>query len=112
MDERERRLAENEALFRAVNERIEERAVALGDDGHVYEFFCECSNPECTFRIRATLVEYERVRADPARFVVKPGHDLPEVERVVVRDDAYWVVEKEDEAAEHAARLDPRSGAD
>lgn len=108
MDERERRLAQNEAVFREVNERISAGA-QRHDDAHVYEFFCECTNADCMFRLPLTSADYERVRSDPRRFVVRPTHDLPEVEKVVERHDAYWVVEKEDEAAEYVEHLDPRS---
>ncbi len=40
------------------------------------------------------LAEYEQVRSDGACFVVLPGHDLPEVERVVERNGRFLVVEK------------------
>ena len=43
MDARERRLAENETIFRSVNERIEQLARPQGNDAHVFEFLCECS---------------------------------------------------------------------
>ena len=63
MDAREQRLAQNEALFREVNERIEAAAHTLGP--HVeYEFLCECANADCTFPIALTLETYEAVRAD------------------------------------------------
>jgi hypothetical protein len=111
MDERERRLAQNEALYREVNERIREQARSQlePDERHPYEFLCECSNIDCNLLLEFTLAEYEAVRANPRRFVVAPGHHLPEIERVAVRGDAYWVVEKGDEAGEYVEQLDPRS---
>lgn len=109
MDPRERRLAENETIFRSVNERIEQLAAPQGSDSHVFEFLCECSNLDCTLRLPLTLAEYEALRADPVVFVVAPGHDLPEIEEVVQRTPTYQIVRKQGAAAELAVDRDPRS---
>lgn len=108
MDPRDRRLAENEALFREVNERVEAIAARQGDDDHVYEFYCECANTDCTMHVRATLAAYESVRASGRRFLIKPEHALPEVEDVVERTDEWWVIEKRGDAGAYAEHLDPR----
>ena len=109
MDPRQERLARNEALFRDVNERVREIAALHGDDDHVYEFYCECSNVDCTFQLKATLTEYEGVRASGDRFLIAPNHSLPEIERVTDRREQWWVVEKLGEPAELVEELDPRS---
>jgi hypothetical protein len=109
MDAREERLARNETLFRSVNENIEEAAASGQPDEHVFEFFCECSNLDCTLLLPLTLSAYERVRTDPRQFVVAPGHELPEIENVVVRTSAYQVVVKEGEAADLVTDQDPRA---
>jgi hypothetical protein len=109
MDAREERLARNEALFRDVNERVRAVAAQHGGQPHLYQFFCECSNIDCTFQLEALLAEYEAVRAFPNRFLVVPDHWLPEVETVVERTDRWWTVEKHGEAAALAEDLDPRS---
>ncbi len=109
MDAREERLARNETLFRSVNENIEETATSGQIDEHLFEFFCECSNVDCTLLLPMTVSEYERVRADPRQFVVAAGHELPEIEMVVARTRAYQVVVKEGEAAEFVTEHDPRS---
>lgn len=108
MDARERRLAQNEALFRDVNERIEELAKGHGGAPLAYEFLCECSNIDCTFRVELTLGDYEAVRAHGSRFIVLPEHVFPEVEHVAERHEGYWVVEKGGEAADFVEELDPR----
>lgn len=108
MDPRQERLARNEALFRDVNERVKEIAARHGEDDHVYEFYCECSNADCTFQLKATLREYEGVRAHSTRFLIAVNHSLPEIEQVVERNDDWWVVEKRGEPGELAAELDPR----
>jgi hypothetical protein len=110
MDAREKRLARNESLFRSVNERIEEVASPTGgEDGHLFEFFCECSNADCNLLLPMTVSEYEAVRQDPRQFIVAPGHELPEIETVVSRETDYQVVIKHGEAAEFVSERDPRS---
>lgn len=107
-EERGERAARNEALFRRVNERVEEVNKAfesiLGDA----DFFCECADVECMEKIRMTLAEYEALRANSTYFAVKPGHVLAQEERVVEERAGYVVVEKVGRAGERAAELDPR----
>ena len=64
-------------------------------------------DPFCGERISMTLEEYDRVRAQDDRFAVVPGHENLELERVVVRADAYVIVDKLD-AYEHLVADDPR----
>jgi hypothetical protein len=107
---REERLAQNEALFRQVNERLKEVAVATGTFDSGPEFVCECADETCTQRIRLSIAEYEQLRANPRRFVVVSGHDeSADVERVVAERRGYRVVEKVDDAGEVAEREDPRA---
>jgi hypothetical protein len=108
MDARELRLAQNETIFREINERVRDVAATHGADMHVYSFFCECANADCTLRIDLATPDYERVRANGARFVVAPGHELPEVERVVERRDGWSVIEKRGDAGDYTRGLDPR----
>ena len=108
VDAREQRLAQNEALFREVNERVDAMAHRLGPDVP-YEYLCECANADCTFRLTLPTSVYESVRADPKQFVILPLHYTPEIEELVVQNDTYWVVRKSGEAGEYVERLDPRS---
>jgi hypothetical protein len=108
MDAREQRLAQNEALFREVNEKVQAIAAAHGDDEHVYEFYCECANADCSMQLSATIAEYEAVRAHPTRFIVAPEHWLPEVETVEAKHEAFWVIEKHGDAGRLVEHLDPR----
>src|SRR5581483_4553752 len=80
-------------------ERVEE---LRGGDA-VISFVCECADLDCRERIDLTAAEYEHVRAAPTRFVVRPGHERPSVERVVRRAGHYLVIEKQGEAGEAAA---------
>jgi hypothetical protein len=109
MDDRlQRRLATNEATFRDVNEALQ-RGHWPGEDRTPIAFRCECARLGCTRLIEMTAREYESVRANPRRFLVAVGHDLPEIETVVEEHGSYVVVEKRDEAGRKAQETDPRS---
>jgi len=109
MDEdRQRRLASNEAVFRRVNEGIV-RGQWPGEGGRPVGFRCECARLGCNSLLELSLDEYEHVRAEPRRFVMIAGHEMPEVERVVERGESYVVVEKLGDAADQAEATDPRS---
>jgi hypothetical protein len=102
------RLARTEALFRDVNERIAESAE--GFDADEADFVCECSEQACTERVSATLDEYERVRADATRFLIRPGHENGRIEHVVERRSRFAVVEKfQHRVVAIVRRLDPRT---
>lgn len=103
-DTRER----NEALFREVNERIEDVGTTLMPDDQPMEFLCECDDRDCVEKVSATRAEYEAIRAVGTHFVVLPGHEDPSVEHVVHQTERFLVVEKEGEAAHEAEESDPR----
>ena len=112
MDRRKERLAKNEIFLREVNNRIEDAAHALTFDNHLFEFMCECSNPDCTLRVQLTIAQYEDVRRDSTQFIVAPGHELPEIEDAVARGAGYEVVRKHGAAAALAERRDRRADTD
>jgi hypothetical protein len=100
--------AQTEALFRDVNERIAETAERF--DASSTEFMCECADPACAERVEASLEQYENVREDGATFLLAPGHEDPQIERVVERHRRFNVVEKvERVVASTVRRLDPRT---
>jgi len=103
----EERAARNEALFREVNERIEELHERADD--RTGTFVCECADDGCLERFDVPLATYEEVRNDPHLFVVAPGHELPEIERSVENGPGYVVVRKVSLiAARIAEETDPR----
>jgi hypothetical protein len=95
MDERARRIGENEALYRSINERIEDLNAGFGMVTETMTVICECGKIECTEQIELDIPTYERVRSDPTQFVVLPGHELPEVETVIERHDGYFLLRKD-----------------
>jgi hypothetical protein len=110
MDERTERIGLNEALFREVNERVKGINDRFAEPPETAQFVCECGQESCTERIEMSLETYEELRADPTRFAVRPGHELPEVETVVEQHETYVVVEKKPgDAALVAEATDPRS---
>ena len=110
MGAREERLGANEALFREVNEHVAEVAEQFIAGESPVEFSCECGDGACVEKIAMTVDEYEAVRAKPTRFAVVPGHEVPDIERVVERHPNYLVIEKQDPDAEEVAReTDPRT---
>jgi hypothetical protein len=95
-DLRQARAARNQALFRAVNARLVDLNTTFEAIADRSVFVCECAALECIEEIDMTLRDYERVRANPRRFLVAPSeeHVFPEAEDVVERHAAYFVVEK------------------
>jgi len=109
VDERTRRVGENEALFRSVNEQVRELNRTFLVEGTM-RIVCECGMRSCLDQIEVAPAAYESVRSDPALFFVRPGHDAPDVETVVERDDGYWLVRKHAGAPRRIAReTDPRT---
>jgi hypothetical protein len=107
----------NEALLREVNERIAEVDKAaeennVAPDETLFEFLCECGGSggeagACEERVFMTIDEYEQVRSQSDRFVVRPGHETDWLEWVAVRNERYVVVDKR-RAAEPFVVDDPR----
>jgi hypothetical protein len=111
MDERERRVGENEALFREVNERLRGVNETFGVLTDRIELVCECGDPACAERISLSVREYEQLRAGGAQFVLVPGHaDSSDVEEVVAHGTGWEIVRKRPGAATALAeRTNPRS---
>jgi hypothetical protein len=85
------RLARNQAIFREVNERLREIANPAASSS---EYVCECSSVDCHATLELELSDYEAVRSMPNVFVILPGHELLDVERVLEENDHYMLVEK------------------
>jgi hypothetical protein len=105
----EERAARNEALFREVNERVEDREDSR-QRGGTAEFVCECADDACTERITVPLATYERARSDPYLFLLASGHERPGLDRVVEQREGFVIVRKDTPtAARIAEQTDPRS---
>lgn len=102
---RERRMAANEAFFRALNEKLEklEQPATRSDTLVVV---CECADEDCVKRLDLAHSEYTHVRSDPTWFVVAHEHADLEIEEVISRTDRFEVVRKLGVAADVAVHLD------
>jgi hypothetical protein len=96
------RAAQNELVFRTVNEQIlsiTERFASLLADVDVV---CECADPACVSTIRIATSTFANVRATKETFIVLPGHERPDVEHVVEQTRHYVVVGKAAQAVTDA----------
>jgi hypothetical protein len=110
VDQRTRRIGENEALYRSINEKIEDLNASCGMVAESRAVVCECCMLECAQQIDLEIPTYERVRSDPALFVVVPGHEIPDVESIVEAQSDFNVIRKNPGGPEELARItDPRA---
>jgi hypothetical protein len=106
---RDERIGLNEAVFREVNERIQDLADRFELKDEPLDLICECGDADCVRRISMTRVEYEALRSDPRQFAVHHGHQYPDVEDLVERRKGYDIVAKNRGAPERIAeQTDPR----
>jgi hypothetical protein len=116
----ERRLAENQVVFRDYNERAQKGFDALnkiareeGEQPYSYDahtplhFYCECSDDNCKKRILLTLDAYNKAHARRDTFSVACGHEIPALEEVIDRQPAYCIVQKYKQPPESAETLNP-----
>lgn len=102
----QRRAAAAEINGRQVNEAIEPR----GRPDTSAVFVCECGHLGCSHTVKMPVAEYESVRTSFDRFLLVPGHEIEEVDKVVEQHESYLVVVKrEPEAREMAEASDERS---
>ena len=97
------RAARNEQVFRSVNNHIDEAAGRHGR-GVPLRFHCECGRASCFETIDMLPDTFERVAATRYRFIVLPGHEEREFERVVETHDGWLVVEKFGDARDEVDR--------
>ena len=95
-------LVRNQMLLREVNDRIAaifggadeiSDEIFVGEDS-LTEFLCECSNGDCVETLSLSLLEYKGIRSSPNLFVLLPGHETAEVDRVVEAHATFSLVKK------------------
>jgi hypothetical protein len=77
-------------LFRSVNDRIRDLQRDWPDEERTV--MCECRDLACQATLPVTDGEYRSIAAAPGHFLVLPGHEQPEHERVVDGTSRYFVV--------------------
>jgi hypothetical protein len=93
-EERERRAAQNQLLFRAVNEQIVEMTEKFRSDLSDLNLVCECWDTTCTGTVRVRLEDYKRLDRNGSMLIVLRGHENLHMEDVVDQVDGYVVVRK------------------
>jgi hypothetical protein len=109
-EDRLRRVGENEALYRLVNERIQ--ALSAGVITRTGEFgvICECAALDCKTQIMISPKVYEQARANSDHFIVVRGHEINDLETLVEDHGSFIVIAKTpQEAKQIAEEMDPRT---
>jgi hypothetical protein len=113
----ERRMAENEVVFRKANEKVtddldqlkklaaETKQESLVIDDINLEFYCECSDENCRMRVKLSTNDYSEIHKNRARFVIVPEHEVLSIENVISRGHGFWVVEKHEVPSKDATVL-------
>ena len=105
--DRQVRVGRNQSLFREVNERIEGLKRDSSPETEI-DFICECFIDTCFEPLSVTVAEYERVRARPDTFLVRPEHVDLSAEDVAERKNGYWIVAKTGDARNVAVATSKR----
>ena len=111
MDARQERVSRNEAFYRSVNLQMERVSEELGggpDDR--LEILCECGQDGCDATVDVTQAEYDEAHEQRDRFMIAPGHENEDIERVVKRTLRYLVVDKFGDAERVAEAEERREG--
>lgn len=102
----ERKLAENEMVFRNQNMKIidgiqELKIVAKSEgqesfveDPKQLHFLCECADENCHKRIILNPKKYEEIHKKRNRFIILPDHRVKAIEKVIKHESGYSIVEK------------------
>lgn len=109
----ERRQIENEMIFRRVNEKVgddlgrldamhieDDNLDLMWDDAILLNFKCECSDEDCAQRIPIKLSVYKKIHENRDAFIIKLKHQVKEIEKVILTEDNYSVVKKNNSTAE------------
>ena len=109
-DDRIRRVGENEALYRLVNERINALSSGVVTTTREFGVICECATLACNTQIMISPGVYEQTRARSDHFIVLRGHQLGDIETVIEDHQTFFVIEKTPEEAKRIAQeMDPRA---
>jgi len=86
---REERIIRTEELYKQLNESI---AAML--DGSEQSFLCECGNPLCNETIVLDPQALRMLHAKPGFYAIIPGHEIPDLETIVLQHDGYAIIRK------------------
>lgn len=103
----EQRMINNQVVFRRFNERMlkgfqrlneiaaeeGEAPLYLEGDEPIY-YICECSDENCTKRVKLTPDTYKKIHKNRKRFTVLHEHSVIGIEKITDETQAFVVVEK------------------
>lgn len=94
-----RRMAENEVIFREANTAISEliEEAAQNSKQTPVRFYCECSREDCRERISLTPSKYKELHQNSRQFIALDGHEIAEIEKIIIHENGFNVIEKFDE---------------
>lgn len=114
----ERRMGENEVVFREHNERasksfdeLKKIAKEEGQEKYIVEddtpllFYCECADEDCRKRVKLKPSRYNEIHKQRDRFVVICGHEAERIERVIGKETGFCIIEKFIKPPESATNL-------
>ncbi len=92
-------MRQNEELMEELNRRIERTLEDIreeddDDPDAPIAFLCECSHLDCRERINLEPSRFDRIHRDPDLFILVPGHEILDVERVVDQEGDFLIVRK------------------
>ncbi len=109
----ERRQIENEMIFRRANEKVgdsldkldemhieDDNPHLIREDRVLIHFKCECSDENCDARIPIKLSVYQKIHENRDAFIIKLKHQVEVIEKVIINESSYSVVEKNNTTAE------------
>ena len=90
--DRQERMIENEKLFREVNESVADLQGNFSATDP--EWVCECGDETCFDKVAVPTEDYQQIRAHGDWFLITPGHEKADIERIVRQNGGFVVVEK------------------
>ena len=75
-----------------MNERIRLVVAGFAVTSDRYELFCECGRLDCEERFEVPVEIYDHARRDARVYVVRPGHEYLQADRVLAANDAYSIL--------------------
>lgn len=114
----ERRQIENEMIFRRANELVGDNLDEIDanhrEDGNpelvrdedlLLQFKCECSDENCNARIPINLSDYQKIHENRDAFIIKLKHQVEAIEKVILTENDYSVVQKNNSTPEPGNKL-------
>lgn len=114
----ERRQIENEMIFRRANELVGHNLDVIDahhiEDGNPHlvrdedislQFNCECSDENCNARIPIKLSVYQTIHKNRNAFIIKLNHQVESIEKIILKEETYSVVEKNNSTPEPGKEL-------